>query len=189
MSGAGTEVSPLGVTCAVGQKSGFLREHILCMRKVECHVQVLSPRKVDLYIVVKLRREVGVTHLRRVRIYIGNKRVKHPVVRSLDTSGVRGADANRLCYLPQWAAGIADIGCRERVEVRLARHRVGTEPVAVAISIFATQTDLHRPVFAKLLAGTDICCGHVLVVAEVRRFLTQERTVQQGVSGHIVVSG
>ena len=82
---------------------------------------------------------------------------------------------------------VPDVRRRERIEVRLACDGVRALPVATAVGVFAPHTELDRPVFAELLAHADICCCHVLVVAEVLRGLAQMQPVERRVRGHVVV--
>ena len=40
---ASTEIGPLDGTHTIGQNSGFRGEHVLCVRKIERHIEVLRP--------------------------------------------------------------------------------------------------------------------------------------------------
>ena len=66
------------------------------MGEVKGYIKILRPREMQLYVVVKFRREFGVTPLVGIGVNIGNEGVHHPVVGSLDASGVTGTDADGL---------------------------------------------------------------------------------------------
>ena len=68
MRRAGSEIAPLGITHTIRQYRHFRGEQILRVRKIECHVQVLRPREMQLDIVVEFRREFGVSFLITIRI-------------------------------------------------------------------------------------------------------------------------
>ena len=122
-----------------------------------------------------------------IGIYIVDKRVQHPVVRSFDTTGVAGADGDWLLQLAQRRRCIAYIGGRERIEIGLTGHRVSTHPISSAVGVFATQTQFHRPMLAKLLTDRYIGRSHMLVIAELRRRSADRIAVADRIGKHVVV--
>ena len=186
MGGAGTEVHPMGIAHTAGQQSRLGREHVLGMCEIKGQIQILGPGEMQLYIVVKLRRQFGITLLVTIGIYVRTEGVHHPITRSLDTTRIAGAHRNRLLQFTQRRRGIAYIGRREGIEIRLGGHRVDRLPVTATEGIFTTQAELDRPVFAKLLTYGDIGRSDMLVVDEVGRRGAYLRVVDRRVGGHRV---
>ena len=141
----------------------------------------------QLDIVIELRFEFCITLLVTEGINIILKRIQHPVVRSLDTPRITGANCNRLLQFTKRLTRIPHIRRRERIKIGLIGNGVRRFPVAVTVGVFATQPQFDRPVFAKLFADRDIRRSHVLIIDEVRRLGTRTYTVDHRVGGHSIV--
>ena len=127
--------------------------------------------------------------LNRIGIDVRSEGIKHPVIRSFDTAGVRGRNGYRLLDFAEGFGGIADIGRGERIEVGFVDDRIHAVilPVAVGEGVFAAESEFDGPVFAELFADGDIRRSDVFVIAESIMIRGSHAAIPRRVGRHVVV--